>query len=201
MTIDSPPTKRIKLEEDNDTTLFDHVSDSLHQGAKAEDDSDIEGEHCSICLQPMSDRTVIPACSHEFCFECLLVWTGQCQCRLHVTVQRSNNEASVYTEQSRRCPLCSGDIGGYLIHNIRSKYDYQKHHLAPLRSSPSEVIRIRAEGNTRRRARREIVWGRRQRELDAADALQRAIEKRRWVYRHRLYAKVGSHGSVSYCPF
>ena len=33
-------------------------------------------EHCSICLQPLSDRTIVPACSHEFCFECLLVWTG-----------------------------------------------------------------------------------------------------------------------------
>ena len=39
-----------------------------------EDES--EEEHCSICLQPLSDRTIIPACSHEFCFECLLVWTG-----------------------------------------------------------------------------------------------------------------------------
>ena len=41
---------------------------------EAEDSED--EEHCSICLQALVDRTVIPKCSHEFCFECLLVWTG-----------------------------------------------------------------------------------------------------------------------------
>ena len=39
-----------------------------------EEDTDIE--HCSICLQPYIDRTVIPNCSHEFCFECIMLWTG-----------------------------------------------------------------------------------------------------------------------------
>ena len=40
-----------------------------------EDDGDGENS-CSICLHGMEDRTVIPNCSHEFCFECLVVWTG-----------------------------------------------------------------------------------------------------------------------------
>ncbi|KAK0435512.1 hypothetical protein EV421DRAFT_1835265 [Armillaria borealis] len=34
--------------------------------------------------------------------------------------------------QSRKCPLCVQAIGEYLIHRIRSRYDYQKHYLAPL---------------------------------------------------------------------
>jgi hypothetical protein len=34
-------------------------------------------DNCSICLQPILDRTILPACSHEFCFECILVWSGQ----------------------------------------------------------------------------------------------------------------------------
>lgn len=102
-----------------------------------------------------------------------------------------------HTEQSRKCPLCSGQVGDYLIHNIRSKYDYQKHYLPPLRAaSPSAAPLARAQAAQRRRARREVEWGRsvrreRERERRAADELERAIEKRRWVYRHHLYAKVG----------
>ncbi|KAI0804799.1 hypothetical protein BC629DRAFT_1664323 [Irpex lacteus] len=145
-----------------------------------------EEEHCSICLQPLSDRTIIPACSHEFCFECLLVWT----------------------EQSRRCPLCSGQIGEYLIHDIRSKYDFSKHYLNPLRSSPRPDPPVSRVAGTRRRGQgREAVWGRnerreRERERRAADELDRAIEKRRWIYRHNLYAMhVASNPYTRYKPF
>jgi hypothetical protein len=75
----SPPTaKRIKLEEFESQAKL-HELDT----ATALLDEDESGEHtvdnentCSICLQLVVDRTVIPKCSHEFCFECLLVWTG-----------------------------------------------------------------------------------------------------------------------------
>lgn len=40
------------------------------------DNADEDGEQCSICLQALVDRTIIPTCAHEFCFECILVWTG-----------------------------------------------------------------------------------------------------------------------------
>ncbi|PSR77428.1 hypothetical protein PHLCEN_2v7859 [Hermanssonia centrifuga] len=167
--------KRIKLE---DTSDVERPFGEPNQGHLEEDDygdpDETDADHCSICLQPVSDRTVIPACSHDFCFECLLVWT----------------------EQSRRCPLCSGQIGEYLIHNIRSKYDFQKHYLSPLRTSPrpAPAPLARVPGGRRRRTAREVQWGRserreREQEREAADALERAVEKRRWVYRHRLYAK------------
>ncbi|KAI0086037.1 hypothetical protein BDY19DRAFT_908566 [Irpex rosettiformis] len=162
----------------------DAYKPTLPQDIAKEDESD--EEHCSICLQPLSDRTIVPACSHEFCFECLLVWT----------------------EQSRKCPLCSGQIGEYLIHDIRSKYDFSKHYLNPLRTSPRldpSVSRVaRAQNHGRRR---EVVWGRnerreRERERRAADELERAIEKRRWIYRHGLYAKhVASNPYTRYKPF
>lgn len=77
----SPATKRIKLEDDNEpySTNITSFKRGDYGGELKEDhdeDEDMNGDHCSICLQPISDRTVIPACSHEFCFECLLVWTG-----------------------------------------------------------------------------------------------------------------------------
>lgn len=47
------------------------------EGPLSEDDSDeFDGDHCSICLQLYNDRTVIPDCSHEFCYDCIVTWTG-----------------------------------------------------------------------------------------------------------------------------
>jgi E3 ubiquitin-protein ligase Topors len=101
-----------------------------------------------------------------------------------------------WLEQSRRCPLCSQRITEYLIHHIRSKFDYQKHYLTSLRTSPPPApLQSRAHRNERReRQRRERPWGRRARrdmeERDEADELERAVARRRWVYDHGLYAKV-----------
>ena len=78
------------------------------------------------------------------------------------------------------------------MHNIRSKYDYQKHYLTPLRTSPQPEAAtiVRAQARRRAERRREVEWGRRRRQIEEADELERAIEKRRWVYRNNLYAKV-----------
>ncbi|KAH9940037.1 uncharacterized protein BXZ73DRAFT_43293 [Epithele typhae] len=173
----SPPTKRIKLED----SVTPPPQTDIEVLDPAENDDD--GEHCSICLQPYADRTMIPTCSHEFCFECLIIWT----------------------DQSRRCPLCSQDVGSYLMHNIRSKYDYQKHYLPPLRTgSPKQnATAIRADARRRAERRREVEWGRRRRrEMEEVDELERAIERRRWVYRNKMYAKhVASNPYTRYRPF
>jgi len=101
------------------------------------------------------------------------------------------------TEQSRRCPLCSQSVGEYLIHHIRSKYDYQKHYLNPLRTSPAPLQplvgaqQMRNRQRANRRTAREGGLGRRERqEREEADQLARAIARRRWIYEHDLYAKV-----------
>ena len=62
-------SKRIKLEDED----LSPTHDDLEGVEPNEDDSE---NSCSICLHSIADRTVIPKCSHEFCFECLLVWTG-----------------------------------------------------------------------------------------------------------------------------
>ncbi|CAL1702889.1 unnamed protein product [Somion occarium] len=183
--ISSPPTKRIKLESSLSPSL--EPQDELNPDVTAAlEEEDVE--QCSICLQPLAGRTLIPTCSHEFCFECLLVWT----------------------DQSRRCPLCSQGIGDYLIHHIRSKYDFQKRYLTALRTSPKPQPLPPVAGASRGRRsgrRRDRDWGtntrrERDRELEAIDALDRAIEKRRWVYRHRLYAKhVASNPYTRYRAF
>ena len=64
----SPPTKRIKLELSPIIALDDpHPPES----EKHEEEEEADEERCSICLQAYEDRTMIPTCSHEFCFECL----------------------------------------------------------------------------------------------------------------------------------
>ena len=80
-----------------------------------------------------------------------------------------------------------------MIHSIRSRYDYRKHFLPPLRSSPPPSRPAQTNAvlrTTRQRRRREREWGTRVSESDEADKLERSIAKRRWIYRHDLYAKV-----------
>jgi hypothetical protein len=74
----SPPTKRIKLESSPESSDWEAYKPELPP-----EEEDLDEEHCSICLQPLSDRTVLPACSHEFCFDCILIWTGSCQYSFH----------------------------------------------------------------------------------------------------------------------
>lgn len=53
------------------------VSQDPPDSAEGDVDTELEEEdHCTICLQPFLDRTIIPTCTHEFCFECILMWAG-----------------------------------------------------------------------------------------------------------------------------
>jgi hypothetical protein len=86
---DDPPLKRARLARQRSQTWSpsrdapppaapDAVEDvaALAAADAAAADSDSEGEHCTICLQDFRDRTVLPSCAHEFCFECILLWAG-----------------------------------------------------------------------------------------------------------------------------
>ncbi|KAF9530723.1 hypothetical protein CPB83DRAFT_762476 [Crepidotus variabilis] len=182
----TPVAKRVKLDLEDDS-LDPAGSEEQEDLADTRLNELDESENsCSICLQPVENRTVIPTCSHEFCFDCILVWTAQ----------------------SRRCPLCSQAMGEYLIHSIRSRYDYRKHFLAPLRTSPTSgsnsnqhLPRTR-EPTTRRR--NPPPWGRpnRDRVTEQLDRLERSILKRRRIYQHNLYAKhVASNAFTKYRPY
>ena len=166
--------------------------ESISPNAENEElaEEEVEDDQCTICLQPIVDRTVVPTCSHEFCFECLMVWSGACPFSPNSTL-RDILTADAAVEQSRRCPLCAQNIGDHLIHRIRSMYDYQKHFLPPLRTSPRPLTRSDGARISAMHRRRERAWGPRDRAAqDEADALERAVSRRRWIYQHNLYAKV-----------
>ena len=67
-----PPTKRIRLE--SSPPQLSHLGDDFPERKGEEEDVD---NQCSICLQQLTDRALIPRCSHEFCFECLVIWAGE----------------------------------------------------------------------------------------------------------------------------
>lgn len=74
----SPPLKRAKLEYTSEPPVADEDVVPADFAKEQEDlESEVDDDHCSICLQAFVDRTVIPSCSHEFCFECILVWSGE----------------------------------------------------------------------------------------------------------------------------
>ena len=94
------------------------VSGDAEHDEPFEIDDEEDEDHCVICLHRIQDRTVLPCAHDRLCFDCIFVW---CQ-------------------QSRKCPLCNAPIGPFLIHNFRSKYDYSKYYLHPLRvSSPTSA--------------------------------------------------------------
>ncbi|KAF9222199.1 hypothetical protein BS17DRAFT_796672 [Gyrodon lividus] len=170
---ESPPSKRIKLESSLSPPPEEQFLNT---------DVNLEEDHCTICLESFLDRSIIPTCAHEFCFECILLWS----------------------EQSRKCPLCSKSFdNSYLIHRIRSQYDYQKHYLPPSQLSPPLLSTGESRARAFRNTRRERQWGRRERQQrEEADQLERAITRRRWIYQHDLYAKhVASNPYTRYRPF
>ena len=68
--VSSPPAKRIKL-EDTEAAEPGAAQILADDADIAEGDSEVEEDNennCSICLQSIVDRTVVPTCSHEFCF-------------------------------------------------------------------------------------------------------------------------------------
>ncbi|KAF8579148.1 hypothetical protein K439DRAFT_1638217 [Ramaria rubella] len=188
-----PPSNELKLQrrETAHSVFDDRVGmpqhDELLEVDIAEEDDE---DYCVICLHHIRDRTVLPCAHDRLCFECIYVW---CQ-------------------QSRKCPLCNASIGPFLIHNFRSKYDYSKYYLSPLElSTPNAGPLARSEFIPRTRGRTrgpQPHWGTRRRNAsgsperrDREDELELAIARRRWVYRHGLYAKhVASNPYTRYHP-
>ncbi|KZO99683.1 hypothetical protein CALVIDRAFT_356967 [Calocera viscosa TUFC12733] len=194
MSSTSPPSKRPRLSSPSPPPKQPKREPPSALAQDVLDVAEEDNGDCAICLQPIQDRTVLP-CAHDvFCWECILLWV----------------------EHSRKCPLCTHAID-HLIHNIRfvrakeralvpnahplprSPYDYQKHFLPPLpSSSPSRPIAAQQRRQIQSRRNRE--WGRPRREREA-DELERAVQRRRWIYRNGLYAKhVASNPYTRYKP-
>ncbi|KAI9242302.1 MAG: hypothetical protein BYD32DRAFT_255636 [Podila humilis] len=138
--------------------------------------------HCVICLNPCEDRAVLENCQHEFCFRCILQWSMI----------------------SHSCPLCV-QIFESCLHQIEDDRHFKVHTFDPLPSHSSKkgsssssdmvvphgIIR-QIYGPPQRRRRFETS-----RLLPEESAAERTIveqqelrlERRREVYRHKLFVK------------
>ncbi|BGP60864.1 hypothetical protein NBRC10512v2_002176 [Rhodotorula toruloides] len=190
-----------EAEEPDDARDRRDLSDG-ERGDEPEDghsEGEDEEELCAICLSPIENRSVIFPCHHgQFCWQCIRAWT----------------------DQSRKCPLCLGPIE-HLIHNIRSSKDYQTHYLLPLHaiaSTSSAADDLLPPRGARRPAvnptlPRHALYGRnryssaaRLNNLDETTwrerEEERALERRRFIYREGLYAKhVASNRYTGFKPF
>lgn len=172
-------------------------------GEEAEEEQETEAaeeeeeeDTCLICLSSIQDRTLLPICSHSlFCFDCILEW---------------------FRTGHGRCPLCSRDVGRYVIHEIRSEEDYLRFYLAGSSTSASKLddneagttwarnLREEQELRMTRGARRQLAMRHTRRDAktgrrggeenseddDAMGRWNRQLETRRTVYREGLFSLV-----------
>lgn len=64
--------KRLRAEDE----IGEEHSSSEKDEDELEDMDEMDDDHCSICLQLFTNRSILIDCAHEFCFECIIKWTG-----------------------------------------------------------------------------------------------------------------------------
>lgn len=130
-------------------------------------------DHCSICLEPISERAITAPCNHAlFDYLCLLTWL---------------------LEQDANCPLCKGaiviydpptdfDIGKTEVtavsHDFVSAHDFKTFRIPP-RS-------VASKGN--HPSVRSARHGHRRRTSTSPPPIDPALAFRKYVYRHQLYS-------------
>ncbi|KAK1920779.1 hypothetical protein DB88DRAFT_513526 [Papiliotrema laurentii] len=156
--------EEVRAHEDDPEEVITHV----------EKNDDADKERCVICLMALRDRTIVGACGHEFCFECIGMWSNQ----------------------SRRCPLCSADMAPFLLHDLDNSTP-TKFYLPPLPERRQPTLSV--AGPSRRLLPEERD---RLREADKqVDELDVQVQRRREIYQYGLYAKhIGSNPYTRFRP-
>lgn len=135
-----------------------------------------DADACTICLETITDRAVAVPCNHlTFDFLCLVSWL----------------------QDHSRCPLCNAEVTD-VQYEFRGPEDFKTYHVpkdAPQKKNESEYQ------NQRRRRGQDFIRRRSQRwALEQTE--DPALERRRQVYRERLYAlHVGANRISGYRDF
>ncbi|GAB1742844.1 hypothetical protein NU219Hw_g8551t1 [Hortaea werneckii] len=138
-------------------------------------------EHCIICLEVISERAVAVPCNHlSFDFLCLVSWL----------------------QEKAACPLCKAEVHE-VQYDWRSPEDYKTY-----RVPKAEGANVEDSGNStglqsrRQAGRRRVQRWTPQTERTIASSEDPALQKRRRVYRDRLYAlHVGANRISNYRNF
>ena len=138
-------------------------------------------EQCTICLEPISERAVAVPCNHlTFDFLCLVSWL----------------------QERTSCPLCKAEVG-QVQYDWRSPRDYKTYHVPPPKISSSNSGVGQVQPLSRRgRDRRPVERWTPQAERALAASEDPALDRRRRVYRDRLYSlHVGANRISQYRDF
>ncbi|SPO27245.1 uncharacterized protein UTRI_10362 [Ustilago trichophora] len=177
---------------DSDITTSAATAAAAINEKEEQEDNNNDNDHCLICHSfPLNDQTVLPNCLHsQFCFGCIVRWVQIRRC----------------------CPLCLASVGEYVIHAVRGDADYLRFHLPPApldfvssTASTSHIGAGATDGDTVNRAAlvSRVQRARVQRQRNTSSHPTEALEFRKRIYQHTLYAAhVGSNRHTLYrtCP-
>ncbi|RMY72965.1 hypothetical protein D0863_04176 [Hortaea werneckii] len=149
--------------------------------AAAKDGQRPHEEHCIICLEVISERAVAVPCNHlTFDFLCLVSWL----------------------QEKAACPLCKAEVRE-VQYDWRSSEDYKTYRVPKAEGPNAGDPGNRSSRQSRRQhSRRQVERWTPQTERDIASIEDPSLERRRRVYRDRLYAlHVGANHISNYRDF
>ncbi|KAL1923408.1 uncharacterized protein VTP21DRAFT_8388 [Calcarisporiella thermophila] len=154
------------------------MQDILDQKVASSSKDQLPEETCSICLQIYQDKSLLNSCFHAFCFACILQW--------------------IEYARRARCPLCVQPFE-YILHDVKSELDYKKYWVPEFKTESElrqPIDRSRRPNQYRRFQRR---WQEPIEERQLSKTQQEAVERRRYIYRHKLFAMhIGSNRYSKY---
>ena len=145
----TPPPKSPPKSEVDGSMAAKNVQDSTPNEdiSKVRRPSSPDEPSCAICLaKKLENTSYTDACAHKFCFVCLLEWS----------------------KVKAECPLCKTKFKS-IIHNIKSKDDYDSYTLPPRPPRPpmpDAAVVIDHEENRRFRYRTTMVPGAQHQQLE-----------------------------------
>ncbi|GAB1730585.1 hypothetical protein NU195Hw_g9408t1 [Hortaea werneckii] len=138
-------------------------------------------EHCIICLEIISERAVAVPCNHlSFDFLCLVSWL----------------------QEKAACPLCKAEVQE-VQYDWRSSEDYKTYRVPKAEWTNAGDPGFGSSRHSRRQnSRRRVERWTPQAERDITSTEDPSLERRRRVYRDRLYAlHVGANRISNYRDF
>ncbi|TKA24248.1 hypothetical protein B0A50_06012 [Salinomyces thailandicus] len=164
--------------KDQSVTNADH---SKTKGPAAIGKGKDQGDHCTICLEPVSERAVAVPCNHlTFDFLCLVSWL----------------------QERDTCPLCNSEVEA-VEYDWKSPEAYKTYRVPkPGRAASCRSHGRASERHPRSRDRRRIERWTPHAARATAVGEDPALQRRRQIYRDRLYSlHVGANRISRYRDF
>ncbi|KAH9817355.1 hypothetical protein DFH28DRAFT_1220258 [Melampsora americana] len=150
-----------------------------HLNPSTQEELKDEPEKCAICLSETKDRTIIAPCYHsQYCFRCILLWS----------------------EKSKKCPLCLGTIDHFL-HHLSPHADYERYFPLPLLQPDKPQTSTSTHHLHHPSAPSRSLSDSKLREIQENKHAFISLDRRKFIYQHGLYAKhIGANDFTCFRP-